>query len=80
MLAYPDAQVLDVVGPLEVFSRTTRWLASTWGRTVPAYTTEVVASEPGPVRTSQGLELIATRSCNPAPVGAGRLGSRASGQ
>jgi transcriptional regulator GlxA family with amidase domain len=62
MLAYPDAQILDVVGPLEVFSRTTRWLADTWGRTIPAYSTEVVAAEAGPVRTSQGLALIASRS------------------
>jgi transcriptional regulator GlxA family with amidase domain len=62
MLAYPDAQILDVVGPLEVFSRTTRWLADSWGRNQPAYRTEVIAAEAGPVRTSQGLELLATRS------------------
>jgi transcriptional regulator GlxA family with amidase domain len=62
MVAYPDCQILDVVGPLEVFSRTTRWLADTWGHKVPAYSTEVVAAEAGPLRSSQGLELIATRS------------------
>jgi transcriptional regulator GlxA family with amidase domain len=62
MLAYPDAQILDVVGPLEVFSRTTRWLTDTWGRNLPAYSTEVVAAEAGPVRTSQGLEVVASRS------------------
>ena len=62
MFAYPDCQVLDVVGPLEVFSRTARWLADTWGHATPAYRTEVVAAEAGPLRTSQGLELIAHRS------------------
>jgi transcriptional regulator GlxA family with amidase domain len=62
MLAYPDAQALDVVGPLEVFSRTTRWLAENRGRNQPAYSTEVIAAEAGPLRTSQGLEVIATRS------------------
>ena len=25
MLAYPDIQILDVMSPLEVFARTTRW-------------------------------------------------------
>src|SRR2546429_4726223 len=26
MLAYPDVQILDVTGPLEVFSRAARWM------------------------------------------------------
>ena len=26
MLAYPDVQMLDVTGPLEVFSRAARWM------------------------------------------------------
>jgi hypothetical protein len=25
-LGYPDAEALDIIGPLEVFSETTRWL------------------------------------------------------
>ncbi|HVI34260.1 GlxA family transcriptional regulator [Phenylobacterium sp.] len=62
MLAFPDAQVLDVIGPLEVFSRTARWLADTWGRAEPAYSVEVVAAQAGPVRMSSGLELTASRS------------------
>jgi transcriptional regulator GlxA family with amidase domain len=62
MVAYPQAQVLDVVGPLEVFSRTERWLRQTGLRDTAAYETELVALEPGPVRMSQNLELIAHRS------------------
>jgi hypothetical protein len=27
MLGFPGAQVLDITGPLEVFSRTARWLS-----------------------------------------------------
>ncbi|HEY8574347.1 GlxA family transcriptional regulator [Phenylobacterium sp.] len=61
MLAFPDAQILDVTGPLEVFSRATRWLADTWGRNEPAYEVEVVAAEAGPVRMSNGLEIVARR-------------------
>lgn len=61
MLGFPQAQVLDVTGPLEVFARTTRWLAEHRGARHPAYTTEFVAARAGPVAMSNGLELIATR-------------------
>ena len=43
MLAYPDAQLLDVTGPLEVFAIATRLLAER-GRADPGYSVEVVAS------------------------------------
>jgi len=62
MVAYPGAQVLDVVGPLEVFSRTERWLRDTYGGNVSAYATEMVAAVAGPVAMSQSLELVARRS------------------
>ncbi|MBA3562653.1 MAG: DJ-1/PfpI family protein [Gammaproteobacteria bacterium] len=62
MLAYPDAQILDITGPLEVFSRTARWLRDE-GRTQKlAYSVEIVAARAGPVRMSSGLELVARRS------------------
>jgi transcriptional regulator GlxA family with amidase domain len=62
MLAYPDAQMLDVTGPLEVFSRAARWLRDE-GRTPDlAYGVEIIAARAGPVRMSSGLELIAGRS------------------
>jgi transcriptional regulator GlxA family with amidase domain len=61
MLAYPDAQILDVVGPLEVFSRTARWLRD-HGRTGPdAYSVEIVGLTKGPFKTSSGLRLYAAR-------------------
>src|SRR5579859_4900338 len=62
MVAYPGAQVLDVTGPLEVFSRTTRWLRDTFGRAVDAYETEMVGPTAGPIPMSQSLELVARRS------------------
>lgn len=61
MVAFPNAQILDVTGPLEIFSRTSRWLADTWGRHAAAYEVEVVAAAPGPVPMSSGLELNARR-------------------
>lgn len=63
MLAYPDCQILDVTGPLEVFARTSRWLVDHGhSHHKPAYSVEIVADRAGPVRCSSGLELVATRS------------------
>jgi transcriptional regulator GlxA family with amidase domain len=61
MVAFEDAQILDICGPLEVFARAAR-LASDEGRRGPApYTVEVVAPRRGRLRTSSGVELIARR-------------------
>jgi transcriptional regulator GlxA family with amidase domain len=38
MLAFPDAQIIDIAGPLEVFGRATRWMTDERGSRVPAYT------------------------------------------
>ncbi len=61
MLGFPQAQVLDITGPLEVFARTSRWLAEHRGSRQPSYTTEFVAAHAGPVAMSNGLRLVATR-------------------
>jgi|SRR5882672_5540513 len=62
MLAYPDAQVLDITGPLEVFARTARWLKDHRAQRVPAYEVELVAPTAGSFATSGGLRLVAERS------------------
>jgi transcriptional regulator GlxA family with amidase domain len=64
VLAYPDVQMLDVTGPLEIFAAASRLLARRDGADPgpPAYAVEIVAPEAGPVRTSSGLELVASRS------------------
>jgi transcriptional regulator GlxA family with amidase domain len=61
MLGFTNAQVLDITGPLEVFSRTARWLADHRGVRAPAYETELVAARAGPVAMSNGLTLVAPR-------------------
>jgi transcriptional regulator GlxA family with amidase domain len=54
---FPDVQVLDVTGPLEVFS-----IANRLGEArTPGYAVSVVAATPGPVTTSSGLALVAQR-------------------
>jgi len=69
MLAFPDVQVLDVMGPLEVFSRTSRWLRDHGHRRDDAYTVEIVGLERGAFRTSSGLRLYADHAI--AEVGRG---------
>jgi transcriptional regulator GlxA family with amidase domain len=62
MLAYPGVQILDVTGPLEVFSRASRWLKEPLGRPGDAYVVEILGLERGPFRASSGLTLHADRA------------------
>ncbi len=66
MLAFPDAQILDVTGPLEVFGRAARWLTEERGWRIAAYTVEIAAAKAGPFATSSGIRLIA--DCSIAQV------------
>ena len=59
MLAYPDIQILDVMGPLEVFSRASRWLQENGLRKDDAYTVEIIGIERGRFAASSGLSLFA---------------------
>jgi transcriptional regulator GlxA family with amidase domain len=70
MLAYPDIQILDVTGPLEVFARTSRWLHDHGHRPKDdAYTVEIIGIECGRLLASSGLALFAERGYR--EVGAG---------
>jgi transcriptional regulator GlxA family with amidase domain len=51
IVGFPSAQILDVTGPLEVFSTASRFLA------IPRYATEIVSTEGGPVLSTSGLEF-----------------------
>jgi transcriptional regulator GlxA family with amidase domain len=62
MVAFADAQVLDVVGPLEVFSRAGRLISDEGRRGPSPYTVEILARSRGTVVTSSGIGLVATRS------------------
>jgi transcriptional regulator GlxA family with amidase domain len=61
MLAYPGIQILDVTGPLEVFSRTSRWLKENGKRDDDAYGVEIIGLTRGMFRASSGLRLHADR-------------------
>jgi transcriptional regulator GlxA family with amidase domain len=57
ILAFEDAQSLDVVGPAEVFAGTS-WLAGT----DPPYAVEIVTPSGEQIRTSGGIQLAPDRS------------------
>ena len=61
MLAYPGIQMLDVMGPLEVFARTSRWLRDRGKRNHDAYSVEILGLERGAFRASSGLRVYADR-------------------
>ena len=58
MLVYDNAQILDITGPLEVFSRTSRWLVGNGYCAGAPYEIEMVAKKAGKVRTSSGIEMV----------------------
>ena len=62
MVAFPDAQIIDITGPLEVFGRAARLLSDEGGWRVPAYTIEIAATKAGALKTSSGIRLIADRA------------------
>src|SRR5262249_3294338 len=61
MVAYPGANAVDVIGPLEVFSTAAALAGRTSGE-APPYSTEIVAVATGPVETQSGIHLVATRA------------------
>ena len=62
MLTYPNAQILDVVGPLEVFARSARWLKDNGHCKKDAYEIEIIAPVAGPVMMSSGMQVISERT------------------
>ena len=69
MLAYPDAQILDVIGPLEVFARASRSMRDRGLRQDEAYVVEIIGIRRGIFTVSSGLRLHADRAFS--DVGAG---------
>ncbi len=68
VLAFPGVQVLDVVGPLEVFGRAARWLVDEGRRRTPAYRAMVLGTRRGQLATSSGFAIVAERAMRAAPA------------
>jgi transcriptional regulator GlxA family with amidase domain len=67
MLGYPDAQMLDVIGALEAFARSSLQLQQRGISSVPAYSVEVVGLKAGSFATSSGIRLVAERAYHQVP-------------
>jgi len=61
-LVWPGCDVLDVCGPIDVFFYAKYWLMRCARDGEPGYQCDIVAASPGPVKTTCGIELIATHS------------------
>src|SRR5687768_6871369 len=61
MLAFPDAQSLDVAGPYEVFSAATRACAAK-GKPEDGYTITLLSPDGAAMRCESGLTLLADKS------------------
>jgi transcriptional regulator GlxA family with amidase domain len=59
MVGFDGLQLLDVTGPLEVFSLASRLLLEQGRTAVPAYEVVLAARQAGPVTSSSGLALLA---------------------
>jgi transcriptional regulator GlxA family with amidase domain len=58
ILALPGVQLLDVSGPLDVFAEANAQ-AGSLRKSAAAYRLQVIASRPGPIRSSSGIRLLA---------------------
>ena len=59
-LVWPGCDVLDVCGPADVFFYAQYWQLRHGKTDLPGYQCDIVAATPGPVRTTCGIELVAT--------------------
>lgn len=58
MIVFPDVQVLDVTGPLEVFARANQVWRERHAKSAPPYELQLAAREAGTVSTSTGFPLL----------------------
>jgi transcriptional regulator GlxA family with amidase domain len=62
ILIYPDCEIVDVCGPCAAFHYAELYLRRFGRINEPGYLCNILAATPGPVRTSCGIELLATHS------------------
>jgi transcriptional regulator GlxA family with amidase domain len=73
MVAFPEVQILDVTGPLEVFGCAARLLAERVNAPGPAYRVEIVASRAGALTCSSGMRIVAERGIRSVRAGVDTL-------
>ncbi len=61
-IIFPGAQILDITGPMEVFSQAEKFLSAAGKTDAAAYRLSLIAETAGPVAMSSGLQLVADKS------------------
>lgn len=61
-LVFPNCELLDVTGPLNVFSFANRWLQMTGRTSSPVYQLDTLAAQTGPITTTAGLAIYSNRA------------------
>lgn len=61
MLVYPDCEIVDVTGPMDVFcfANIALRMAGRIAATESVYSLSLIAEQTGPVKTSSGLQIVA---------------------
>ena len=62
MLGFPDAQILDITGPLEVFARASRWMIDESIAKAPEYEVVLTAANRGSLAMSSGLKFMVDKA------------------
>ncbi len=62
LVTFTNAQILDVTGPLEVFSMANDFLMKNGNHINPPYEIEILSLKKGVVKMSSGIKIIADRS------------------
>jgi len=65
-LVYPEVEILDLFGPLDVFLYADRWRLMTGKFSARGYEILVIAAEPGPVKGAGGPQIVAEHGCDQA--------------
>lgn len=64
VFTFPGVEILDIGGPMEVFTFANLFLVSQGIVKEPAYIIEVLAEQPGVITTLSGLQIIANKAYN----------------
>ena len=69
MVVYPDCEIVDVTGPMDVFcfANYALRLAGRIAESESVYTLSLLAEEAGPVRTASGMRILADYAYEEAP-------------
>ncbi len=58
-LIYPEIEMLDLCGPMDVFVHADTWIGFTGSVHVPGYEIRIIGQTPGPVKSAGGLKFVA---------------------